>query len=55
MAKKKFRELVANQISFKWPNKKVEQLDTAIQLSVIICQPREGPERSQPGARLAAI
>ena len=42
MAKKsKFRELVANQISFQWPSKKVEQLDTPIQLSVITKAPEK--------------
>jgi hypothetical protein len=41
MAKKKFRELVANQISFKWPSKKVDELDAPIQLSVITKAPEK--------------
>ena len=41
MAKKKFRELVANKIIFEWPIKKVEQLDTAAQLSVITKAPEK--------------
>ena len=41
MAKKKFRELVANQISFKWPSEKVDELDAPIQLSVITKAPEK--------------
>jgi hypothetical protein len=41
MPKKKFRQILPNQISFKWPNKKVEELDTAVQLSVITKAPEK--------------
>ena len=41
MPKKKFREILPNQSSFKWPNKKVEELDTAVQLSVITKAPEK--------------
>lgn len=37
----KNRELVANQISFKWPNKTVEELSVPIQLSVITKAPEK--------------
>lgn len=41
MSKKKFRKLVSNKISFQWPSKNVEELDTAIQLSVITKAPEK--------------
>ena len=41
MPKKKFRKLVSNKISFQWPSKKVEELDIAIQLSVITKAPEK--------------
>jgi hypothetical protein len=37
----KSRELVANQISFKWPDKTVEELSIPIQLSVITKAPEK--------------
>lgn len=37
----KNRKLVANQISFKWPNKTVEELSVPIQLSVITKAPEK--------------
>jgi hypothetical protein len=37
----KSRELVANQISFKWPDKTVEELPIPIQLSVITKAPEK--------------
>jgi hypothetical protein len=37
----KSRNLVANQISFKWPDKTVEELSTPIQLSVITKAPEK--------------
>lgn len=40
-SKKKYRELLSNQISFKWPSKKVQELDSAIQLSVITKAPEK--------------
>jgi hypothetical protein len=39
--KKKNRKLTANQVSFKWPNKDVEELATPIQLSVITKAPEK--------------
>jgi len=41
MTKKKFREILSNQISFNWPSKKVEELTTPIQLSVITKAPEK--------------
>ena len=41
MPKKKFRKLISNKISFQWPSKKVEELDIAIQLSVITKAPEK--------------
>jgi hypothetical protein len=35
------RDLAANQISFKWPDKIVEELSTPIQLSVITKAPEK--------------
>ena len=35
------RELVSNQISFKWPDKTVEELSAPIQLSVITKAPEK--------------
>jgi hypothetical protein len=37
----KSRKLEANQISFKWPDKDVEELSTPIQLSVITKAPEK--------------
>jgi hypothetical protein len=37
----KNRKVVANQISFKWPDKDVEELSTPIQLSVITKAPEK--------------
>ena len=37
----KSRKLVSNQISFKWPDKEVEELDVPIQLSVITKAPEK--------------
>jgi hypothetical protein len=39
--KVKSRKLEANQISFKWPDKDVEELSTPIQLSVITKAPEK--------------
>ena len=35
MTKKKLRKIISNQISFNWPSKQLEPLDSPIQLSVI--------------------
>ena len=37
----KSRKVVSNQISFKWPDKDVEELSTPIQLSVITKAPEK--------------
>ena len=37
----KSRKLVSNQISFKWPDKDVEELSTPIQLSLITKAPEK--------------
>ena len=37
----KSRKLSANQISFKWPDKNVEELSTPIQLSLITKAPEK--------------
>jgi len=39
--KVKSRKLEANQISFKWPDKDVEELSTPIQLSLITKAPEK--------------
>jgi len=37
----KIRKLLSNQISFKWPDKDVEELSTPIQLSLITKAPEK--------------
>jgi hypothetical protein len=41
MKSSKFRNIISNQLSFKWPSKKVEELDSAIQLTVITRAPEK--------------
>jgi hypothetical protein len=41
MTKNKFRELISNKVTFNWPNKQVEELDSPIQLSVITKVPEK--------------
>jgi hypothetical protein len=40
-SKRRFRKLKENQVSFEWPSKEVEELDTAVQLSVITKAPEK--------------
>ena len=41
MTKKKLRKIISNQISFNWPSKQLEPLDSPIQLSVITKVPEK--------------